>query len=138
MWFFTAEIAGDIYFSPLIGCLSFLHNFYVLGELAIEPIHNLLQEIWDEVGESDEQRDKMLLQLEQECLDVYKRKVELAAKSRAQLLQALSDGKLELSSLLSALGEKSSVGVVSIFSSYLFICYCILVHFKIIIRVYNG
>ena len=57
----------------------------------------------------------MLLQLEQECLDVYKRKVEQAAKSRAQLLQALSDAKLELSSLLSALGEKSSAGIVSDF-----------------------
>ena len=57
----------------------------------------------------------MLLQIEQECLDVYKRKVEQAAKSRAQLLQALSDAKLELSSLLSALGEKSSAGIVSDF-----------------------
>ncbi|KAF3958397.1 hypothetical protein CMV_016697 [Castanea mollissima] len=53
----------------------------------------------------------MLLQLEQDCLDVYKRKVEQAAKSRAQLLQALSDAKLELSSLLSALGEKSFAGI---------------------------
>lgn len=55
----------------------------------------------------------MLLQLEQECLDVYKRKVEQAAKSRAQLLQSLSDAKLELSSLQSALGEKSFSGIVS-------------------------
>lgn len=109
----------------MIGYLSFPHNLYVLGEFTIEPILNLLQEIWDEVGESDEQRDRMLLQLEQECLDVYKRKVELAAKSRAQLLQALSDGKLELSSLLSALGEKSSVGVVSIFSSFIIVYWCI-------------
>lgn len=79
----------------------------------IVKIHNVLQEIWDEVGENDEERDKMLLQLEQECLDVYKRKVEQATKSRAQLLQALSDSKVELSSLLSALGEKSFVGIVS-------------------------
>lgn len=82
-------------------------------------MHDLLQEIWNEVGESDEERDKMLLQLEQECLDVYKRKVELAAKSRAQLLQALSDAKLELSSLVSALGEKSFVGVVSNYKFFL-------------------
>lgn len=54
----------------------------------------------------------MLLQIEQECLDVYKRKVEQAAKSRAQLLQSLSDAKLELSSLLSALGENSYMGMV--------------------------
>lgn len=55
----------------------------------------------------------MLLQIEQECLDVYKRKVELAVKSRAQLLQTLSDCKIELTDLLSALGEKSFVGLVS-------------------------
>ena len=73
----------------------------------------LVQLIWDEVGETDEERDKMLLQLEQECLDVYKRKVDQAAKSRAHLLQALADAKVELSSLLSALGEKSFVGIVS-------------------------
>lgn len=57
----------------------------------------------------------MLLQIEQECLDVYKKKVEQAAKSRAQLLQALSDAKVELSSLLSALGEKGFAGIVSNF-----------------------
>ncbi|KAE9458317.1 hypothetical protein C3L33_09802, partial [Rhododendron williamsianum] len=70
-------------------------------------------QIWDEVGESDEERDKMLLQLEQECLDVYKRKVDQAAKSRAQLLQTLADANVELSSLISALGERSFVGIVS-------------------------
>ncbi|XP_027331631.1 65-kDa microtubule-associated protein 1 [Abrus precatorius] len=83
----------------------------LLGENTCGSLLKKLQEIWDEVGESDEQRDKMLLQLEQECLDVYKRKVEQAAKSRAQLLQALSDAKLELSGLLSALGEKSFAGI---------------------------
>lgn len=55
----------------------------------------------------------MLLQIDQECLDVYKRKVELADKSRAKLLQSLSDAKHELSSLLSALGEKSFSEFVS-------------------------
>lgn len=63
----------------------------------------------------------MLLQIEQECLDVYKRKVEQAAKSRAQLLQALSDAKLELSTLVSALGDKNFGGIVSnsLISSYI-------------------
>ncbi|KAI4306154.1 hypothetical protein L6164_029455 [Bauhinia variegata] len=83
----------------------------LLGETTCGSLLQKLQEIWDEVGESDEERDKMLLQLEQECLDVYKRKVEQAAKSRAQLLQALSDAKLEFSSLQSALGEKSFAGI---------------------------
>ena len=72
-----------------------------------------MQRIWDEVGESDKERDKMLLQLEQECLDVYKRKVDQAAKSRAQLLQALADANVGLSGLQSALGERTFVGIVS-------------------------
>ncbi len=83
----------------------------LLGETTCGSLLQQLQKIWDEVGESDEERDKMLLQLEQECLDVYKRKVDLAAKSRAHLLQALADANLELSSLLSALGETSFVGI---------------------------
>lgn len=83
----------------------------LLGEITCGSLLKKLQEIWDEVGESDEERDKMLLQLEQECLDVYERKVEQAAKSRAQLLQSLSDAKVELSSLQSALGEKSFAGI---------------------------
>jgi protein regulator of cytokinesis 1 len=68
-----------------------------------------LQRIWNEVGESDEDRDKILLQLDQECLDVYKRKVDMATQSRDLLIQALDDSKIELARLLSALGEKTIV-----------------------------
>ncbi|KAJ8642503.1 hypothetical protein MRB53_004251 [Persea americana] len=81
----------------------------LLGETTCGTLLQQLQQIWDEVGESDEVRDKMLLQLEQECLDVYKRKVDQASKSRAQLLQDLANSQSELTHLLSALGEKSIV-----------------------------
>ncbi|CAH1428734.1 unnamed protein product [Lactuca virosa] len=83
----------------------------LLGDSTCGSLLHQLQKIWDEVGESDEERDKMLLQLEQECLDVYKRKVDQAAKSRAHLLQALADAKLEFSTLLASLGEKTFVGI---------------------------
>ncbi|AED96602.1 unnamed protein product [Arabidopsis thaliana] len=82
-----------------------------LGEITCGTLLEKLQEIWDEVGESDDERDKLLLQIEQECLDVYKRKVEQAAKSRAELLQTLSDANAELSSLTMSLGDKSLVGI---------------------------
>lgn len=106
-----------------ISSLDKLHSYFFPLEQAslffslqtfIKLVHftKLEQDIWDEVGESDGERDKMLLQIEQDCLDVYKRKVEQAAISRAQLLQALSDAKVELSSLQSALGEKISAGIV--------------------------
>ncbi|KAL6553387.1 hypothetical protein OROGR_007229 [Orobanche gracilis] len=82
-----------------------------LGQMTCGSLLEHLQQIWDEVGETDEERDKMLLQLEQECLDVYKRKVDHAVKSRVQLLQTLADARVELTNLLSALGEKSYVGI---------------------------
>ncbi|KAI4388383.1 hypothetical protein MLD38_000716 [Melastoma candidum] len=82
----------------------------LLGEITCGSLLLRLQEIWDEVGEGDEERDKMLLRIEEECLEVYKRNVDQAAKSREHLLQTLSDAKIELANLLSALGEKNVAG----------------------------
>ncbi|CAN6194395.1 unnamed protein product [Urochloa humidicola] len=87
------------------------HNDPLLGDTTCGTLLQQLQAIWDEVGESDEDRDKMLLQLEQECLDVYRRKVDQASSSRARLLQQLANSKSELTRLLSALGELSVSGI---------------------------
>ncbi|TVU08148.1 hypothetical protein EJB05_41537 [Eragrostis curvula] len=87
------------------------HNDPLLGETTCGSLLQQLQVIWDEVGESDDDRDKMLLQLEQECLDVYRRKVDQASSSRALLLQQLANSKSELARLVSALGELSISGI---------------------------
>ncbi|KAI3868034.1 hypothetical protein MKX03_035250 [Papaver bracteatum] len=71
-----------------------------------------LQKIWDEIGESDTERDKMLLQLEQECLDVYRRKVEKTSKYKADLHQSLAEADSEVANLVSALGEQASISRV--------------------------
>ncbi|KAK4410876.1 microtubule-associated protein 5 [Sesamum angolense] len=68
-----------------------------------------LQEIWDEIGESDTERDKILLQLEQECLDIYRKKVERSRKYIAELHQSLAASEAEIAQLSSALGERVSV-----------------------------
>ncbi|KAL0921045.1 hypothetical protein M5K25_008075 [Dendrobium thyrsiflorum] len=65
-----------------------------------------LQMIWDEVGESNDERDKMILEIEQECLEVYRRKVDQANHSRAYLRQAIADAEAELAAICSALGER--------------------------------
>lgn len=65
-----------------------------------------LQIIWDEVGEPETERDKMLLELEQECLEVYRRKVDYANRCRAQLRQAIADSEAELAAICSAMGER--------------------------------
>uniref|UniRef100_A0A6M2F212 65-kDa microtubule-associated protein 3-like n=1 Tax=Populus davidiana TaxID=266767 RepID=A0A6M2F212_9ROSI len=65
-----------------------------------------LQIIWNEVGETDTDRDKMLLELEQECLEVYRRKVDQANRNRAQLRQAIADSEAELAVICSSMGER--------------------------------
>ncbi|KAL1546460.1 65-kDa microtubule-associated protein 3-like isoform X1 [Salvia divinorum] len=71
------------------------------GSLLLE-----LQKIWDEVGEADNERDKMLFELEQECLDAYRRKVDHANRSRAQLRQAVADAEAQLADISAALGDR--------------------------------
>ncbi|KAA8539835.1 hypothetical protein F0562_026527 [Nyssa sinensis] len=48
----------------------------------------------------------MLLELEQECLEVYRRKVDQANRCRAQLRQAIADSEAELAVICSAMGER--------------------------------
>ncbi|KAL1346569.1 hypothetical protein HN51_020196 [Arachis hypogaea] len=67
-----------------------------------------LQMIWDEIGESDSDRDNMLFQLEQECLDIYQRKVEETRKHKADLYKLLVEAEAEVASIISSLGECTS------------------------------
>lgn len=48
----------------------------------------------------------MLLELEQECLEVYRRKVDQANRCRAQLRQGIADSEAELAAICSAMGER--------------------------------
>ncbi|KAG8639865.1 65-kDa microtubule-associated protein 3 isoform X2 [Manihot esculenta] len=48
----------------------------------------------------------MLLELEQECLEVYRRKVDQANRNRAQLRHAIADSEAELAAICSAMGER--------------------------------
>ncbi|KAK3036137.1 hypothetical protein RJ639_031718 [Escallonia herrerae] len=49
---------------------------------------------------------KMIVELEQECLEAYRRKVEQASRCRAQLWQAVADSEAELAYICAALGER--------------------------------
>jgi len=73
----------------------------------------LLQElkmIWDEVGQDQSERERILEELEQECQEVYRRKVNSANMSRIQLHQALAESEAEFTNLLLSLGERSFPG----------------------------
>ncbi|XP_076944094.1 65-kDa microtubule-associated protein 8-like [Bidens hawaiensis] len=66
-----------------------------------------LQMIWDEVGEDEFEREKVLVDLEHECLQVYRRKVDNANMSRARLHQELADSEAQFTHLLLSLDERS-------------------------------
>lgn len=56
----------------------------------------------------------MLLQLEQECLEVYRRKVDNASHNRALLHKTIADAEGEFAALFSALGELTLCQRVSV------------------------
>ncbi|XP_010554316.1 PREDICTED: 65-kDa microtubule-associated protein 6-like [Tarenaya hassleriana] len=63
-----------------------------------------LQQIWDDIGESETEKDRMLMELERECLEIYRRKVEEASNSKARLHQSVAAVEAEVASLMAALG----------------------------------
>ncbi|KAI3946543.1 hypothetical protein MKW92_012416 [Papaver armeniacum] len=69
---------------PFIRTKAALQDLDVRQQTVEETVWNQMLQIWDEVGESDGKPYEMLRQINQECLGIYKRKVdEAAAKSRA-------------------------------------------------------
>ncbi|CAL5074019.1 unnamed protein product [Urochloa decumbens] len=76
-----------------------------------------LQQIWAEVGESEGEKNKVLLDIERECLEVYRKKVDDANRTRVQLHQSVAAKESEVASLMATLGEhklymKKDKGVV--------------------------
>ncbi|KAF1869679.1 hypothetical protein Lal_00017254 [Lupinus albus] len=64
-----------------------------------------LEQIWKDIGESDVEKDRMLFELERECLEVYRRKVDEAANTKARFHQTIAAKEAELATLVAALGE---------------------------------
>lgn len=63
------------------------------------------QQIWIDIGETEVDKDRMLLELERECLEVYRRKVNEAANAKARLHQSVAAKEAELATLMASLGE---------------------------------
>lgn len=64
-----------------------------------------LQQIWDDIGETEAEKDKMLMELEKECMDIYRRKFDEATNAMSRLRQAIASKEAELATLMAALGE---------------------------------
>ncbi|OIW01884.1 hypothetical protein TanjilG_31066 [Lupinus angustifolius] len=64
-----------------------------------------LEKIWNDIGESEVDKDRMLFELERECLEVYRRKVDEAVNTKARFHQTVAAKEAELATLVAALGE---------------------------------
>ncbi|KVI11452.1 Protein of unknown function DUF3633 [Cynara cardunculus var. scolymus] len=100
------SLASGVQFVHVMEALMISINYHSVSMPCLTFISSLLPIIWDEVGEFDVERDKMLLDLQRECLEVYKRNVDSTNRSRAQLRQAIADSKAELAAICSAMWER--------------------------------
>ncbi|CAI9755248.1 unnamed protein product [Fraxinus pennsylvanica] len=64
-----------------------------------------LEQIWTEIGVTEADKDCMLSELERECLEIYRRKVDEAANVKACLHQSIAAKEAEIAMLMAALGE---------------------------------
>ncbi|XP_020576672.1 65-kDa microtubule-associated protein 6-like [Phalaenopsis equestris] len=64
-----------------------------------------LEQIWTDIGEDEVEKDKMMLELEMECLQLYQRKVDEARNTRSFLRQSLLTKEAEMAALMGSLGE---------------------------------
>ncbi|CAN6236990.1 unnamed protein product [Urochloa humidicola] len=70
-----------------------------------EELLHELGEMWDEIGEGEEDRRAMLHALEEECLNVYRAKVEQVRHHRAQLRREIADSVAEVAAICATIGE---------------------------------
>ncbi|WZY78577.1 hypothetical protein YC2023_024961 [Brassica napus] len=88
--FFSVRTLLVIIFSESFGVPVFHHHFrsvFLYLIVTFPVISQFLEKIWVEIGESEAEKDRMLMELERECLQIYQRKVDEAANSKAQLHQ---------------------------------------------------
>ncbi|KAH7332228.1 hypothetical protein KP509_20G076700 [Ceratopteris richardii] len=83
--------------------------FFHRSETTFRSLFRELQQLWEEIGETALEMDKALSEIEQECLQVYRQKVEQVTHRRACLRQTLSDQEQQLASLFAVLGERPQI-----------------------------
>ncbi|AQK60848.1 65-kDa microtubule-associated protein 3-like isoform X1 [Zea mays] len=73
-----------------------------------EELLHELGGMWDEIGEAEEDRRGMLQALEEECLNVYRAKLEKVRQHRAQLKREIADSVAEVAAICATIGEPPS------------------------------
>lgn len=87
------------------------------------------QQIWIDIGESEAEKDRMLIELEIECLEVHRRKVDEAANAKACLHQSVAAKEAELTTLMASLGDFTFQSSVNFFNHHLLLTLTLLLLF---------
>ncbi|KAL2541358.1 65-kDa microtubule-associated protein 7 [Abeliophyllum distichum] len=77
----------------------------ILTSTSYNALLKELQKIWTEIGESEADKDCMLSELERDCLEIYRRKVDEAATAKVHLHQSVAAKEAELAMLMATLGD---------------------------------
>ena len=70
----------------------------------------LIQIIWDEVGETKTEREKILNEIEDECRNIYIGKIEKVKEERSRLRQDIVDSEARVIDICSVMEEPSGPG----------------------------
>ncbi|KAG0531502.1 hypothetical protein BDA96_04G028100 [Sorghum bicolor] len=73
-----------------------------------EELLHELGDMWDEIGEAEDDRRGTLQALEEECLNVYRTKVDQVRQHRAQLKREIADSVAEVAAICATIGEPPS------------------------------
>ncbi|XP_021316022.1 65-kDa microtubule-associated protein 9 isoform X3 [Sorghum bicolor] len=73
-----------------------------------EELLHELGDMWDEIGEAEDDRRGTLQALEEECLNVYRTKVDQVRQHRAQLKREIADSVAEVAVICATIGEPPS------------------------------
>ncbi|XP_019088373.1 PREDICTED: 65-kDa microtubule-associated protein 9-like [Camelina sativa] len=74
---------------------------------------SLLQEleiIWEEVGETKAEREKILIEIEDECRNVYGKKIEKVKEDRVKIRQEIADSEARVVAICSVMEEPPVLG----------------------------
>ncbi|CAI8617017.1 unnamed protein product [Vicia faba] len=63
------------------------------------------EQIWNDIGGTEKDKDRMLMELERGCLDIYRRKVDEASNTKAHFHQSVAAKEAEIATLMASLGE---------------------------------
>ncbi|EPS59050.1 hypothetical protein M569_15760, partial [Genlisea aurea] len=67
-----------------------------------------LQQLWIEIGETEADKNRMLLEIEQECLEIYRKKVDETTNVRTRLQHSVATMEAEVALLVATLGDANS------------------------------